>query len=452
MMRRSSLRFRIFALFAVLALALVGGLQVALWLGAARVAERGADVGFAFSGIVGTGLILLLCLAAWLYCDEHFARPMERLAERGAAPQPPVLSPVSSPLRPLAHAAPEEKGTALHEMRRLGQTIAALESEKSRLTQVLGELPVAVLVINAGDQIVLYDSQAGALLARSAVPRLNACLSDYFPAGTVAAARRRMQRSGLEVHFTAIAGDNATRIDARMRALDGGGALLVLEPATPQDMTVLPGPLIYDFDLLTAESVRTVGEKPLTALTFVLVSTETTGLLPHRDRIVRIGAARMVGPSILRHEALDLRIDPDPGHDSGHRPSERRPDILAASARLHDFATDAVIVAHNAPLRMAFLRRHDAATGLVWDQPHIDLVLLSALLFGDGADHSLRAIAGRTGSPQGAAQSRGGMAQALLIAEIMQRLLPMLTGRGLTTLGALMDALDHHASNLEKLH
>ena len=58
------------------------------------------------------------------------------------------------------------------------------------------------------------------------------------------------------------------------------------------------------------------------------------------------------------------------------------PDILTASKQLHKFTRDSVIVAHNAPFDMSFLRRHGKTAGLSWDNPIIDTVLLSAVLFG----------------------------------------------------------------------
>ncbi len=444
MMRGSPPRFRIFVVFAALALSLVAGLQVVLRIGAARALDLGLDVGMAFAGVTGTGMILVLSLAAWLYCDERIAKPLER---RGVTPTDAKGS-----------AAVGQEDPAADEARRAARTMARLETEKAQLSRLLGEVPVAVLVINAADRIVLYDSQAAELLGRTGPARLNARIGEYLDKDSLADARKRLQRTGLEVRFTARPGIDGPRIDARLRPLEDGCALVILEDTGARQELTPAAPLVYDFDLMTPHGERPIAEIPLSALTFVVLSTDTTGLLPHRDDVVQIAAVRMVGARILRRESLELRIAPglrETGTEQAartERPGTKRPDILTASAQLYDFSRDAVIVAHNAPLRMAFLRRHDAATGLKWDHPQIDLVLLSALLFGDRADHSLRALAQRTGALLPPVHGQGGLAQALVAAEVLQRLLPMLAGREIDSLGPMMTALDRHARRLENLH
>ncbi|SNR60027.1 3'-5' exonuclease [Puniceibacterium sediminis] len=434
MIERNGFRFRVFRVFAVLALTLVGGLQAALWIGSRRTLDIGSEAGFALVGVAGTGLILVLCVAAWLYFDERIAKPLERRA----------FAPVTTDVRPTL----SQEDIALQDARRMARAMALLESDKAQLIRLISEIPGAILVINTADQIVLYDSQAADLLARLGVPRLNAPLGDYLEATGLSAARSKMQRTGLEVRFTASAIHSPDSLSVRLRPLDNGNALVIFQETEASGGATLPGPLVYDFALMAPRNGQDIDSMSLNALTYLVLSTETTGLLPHRDNIVKIGAVRMVGSRILRRETLELRIDPA-SKNAGETSEDGRMGILEASAELHKFAHDAVIVAHNAPLRMAFLRHH---AGVTWDHPQIDLVLLSALLFGDGADHSLRSLASRTGVGPSHALSRGGLAQAILAAEVLQRLMPMLAARELDSLRELMDALDQHADSLEKLH
>jgi DNA polymerase-3 subunit epsilon len=455
MMPRHSPRFRIFLVFAALALALIAGLQVMLRMGAMRVLDLGLDAGIAFLGVAGTAGILLLSLCAWLYCDERIAKPLagrDDLSDDAGGPVPGQADPVGS-----GSVTTDHEAALRQEAGDLSRNLAKLDRDKAQLSRLLSEIPVAVILINAADRIVFYEGEAAALLERTASPRLNARLSEYLDADLLAGARDRMQRTGREVCFAATSGAGGSRMEACMRPMEDGGALVILKGSARRDASTLPGPLVYDFDLMATNGTRPIAEMPLSALTFVVLSTDTTGLLPHRDEVVQIGAVRMMGDRILRHETLDLRINPGlPGRRTAisagkDRPEPARHDILTASAQLHDFSRDAVIVAHNTPLRMAFLRRHDAATGLKWDHPQIDLVLLSALLFGERADHSLRALAGRTGTPLPTGQAKGALAQALVAADVLQRLMQMMAGRGINSLGPMMTALDRHAERLENL-
>ncbi|MGY9047504.1 hypothetical protein P775_08120 [Puniceibacterium antarcticum] len=434
MTRRSTLRVRVFQGFAVLALALVAALRGVLWMVGTRIADQGVEAGFTLAAQLGTATILLLCFAVWLYFDERIAKPLERQSDTAGPHDPaPVFG-------------PEEM--AQQDTRRMARAMALLDSDKSQLARLIAEMPSAKLVVNAGDQIVLYDNLAADLLAKSGAPRLGAKLSDYFNARTLAGARAKMQRTGLEVQFTTEAGGEGDPLNARMRPLEDGNALVILDKTEGRTPPEHPGPLVYDFALLSSQNGHLVEETPLSALTYVILSTETTGLLPHRDDLLQIGAVRMVGANILRRETLDLRIAPASGDDT-ERPEDGQMGPRDACAQLHDFASGAVIVAHNAPLRMAFLR-HQA--NVSWENPQIDLVLLSALLFGDRADHSLRGMAARTGVGTSQGLARGGLAQAKLAAEVMQRMMPMLAARELDSLSRLKDTLNRHADSLESLH
>ena len=73
------------------------------------------------------------------------------------------------------------------------------------------------------------------------------------------------------------------------------------------------------------------------------------------------------------------------------------PDIVEVGRKFHKFVEDAVIVAHNAPFDMEFLRRKEVAIGQSFDNPVLDTVLLSAVIFGQSEVHSLDALTHRLG-------------------------------------------------------
>src|SRR5690606_2091540 len=125
------------------------------------------------------------------------------------------------------------------------------------------------------------------------------------------------------------------------------------------------------------------------------------GLLPAEgDEIVQIAALRIVNGRRVAGEVFETLVDPGRAipalstrvHGITQQMVAGAPVIARAGRALHDFARGAVLIAHNAPFDMAFLRRHEAAIGARFDHPVLDTVLLSAVLFGRQEDHSLDAL------------------------------------------------------------
>ncbi|MCY4243134.1 MAG: exonuclease domain-containing protein, partial [Rhodobacter sp.] len=123
-----------------------------------------------------------------------------------------------------------------------------------------------------------------------------------------------------------------------------------------------------------------------------------------------------------------------------------------AGRRFRQFAEGAVLVAHNAPFDMAFLRRDADAVGASLDSPVLDTVLLSAALYGAEATHTLDAIADRleVDIPDSLRHTALGDAEAT--AAVFLKMLPMLEARGIVTFGAALTESRAHSRILPDLN
>ena len=202
-------------------------------------------------------------------------------------------------------------------------------------------------------------------------------------------------------------------------------------------------PEFYDFDLFqTSAQARALDERSLAELTYTVFDTETTGLNPSQgDEIIQIGATRIVNGKLLRQECFDQLVDPQRSMAAasiavhGIRPEtlEEQPTILEVLPVFHAFAHDTVLVAHNAAFDMRFLQLKEAATGLRFEQPVLDTLLLSAWVHPNQESHRLEAIAERLGVVVIGLHSALG--DAFLTAEVFLKLIPLLQAKGVHTLG-----------------
>jgi DNA polymerase-3 subunit epsilon len=202
-------------------------------------------------------------------------------------------------------------------------------------------------------------------------------------------------------------------------------------------------PAFYDFDLFHQRGQSAeLDERALGELTYTVFDTETTGLEPARgDEIVSIGAVRIVNARLLEHETFDQLVDPRRAstaeslavHGLDARRLEGQPGAEVVLPRFHDFCGDTVLVAHNAAFDMRFLQMKEAATGLRFDHPVLDTLLLSAVVHPNASDHSLEAIALRLGIEVSGRHTALG--DAMLTARAFLRMVPLLAELGIDTLG-----------------
>jgi DNA polymerase-3 subunit epsilon len=215
---------------------------------------------------------------------------------------------------------------------------------------------------------------------------------------------------------------------------------LAEEPANLQS-PVLPRPVSYEFDLFHQPGQEALGKVSLRNLSYVAFDTETTGLNPSTgDEIIQIGAVRIVNSRLLHNECIDQLVNPQRpvpissvkvhGIDPDLLPSQ--PTITEVLPDFHAFSIDSVLVAHNAAFDMRFLQLKEEKTGLHFDNPVLDTLLLSSIVHPNQEGHSLDAIAERFNLT--IVGRHTALGDALVTAEILLKLIPLLKAQGVHTL------------------
>jgi len=220
-----------------------------------------------------------------------------------------------------------------------------------------------------------------------------------------------------------------------------------VEP-TPGDGSNYSRPEYYDFDLFQMdEQGSALDDRPLAELAYTVFDTETTGLNPAGgDAIIQLGAARIVNGKLLRQETFEQLVDPGrripeasiPIHGISQDMVTGKPHIAQVLPVFHAYAQDTVLVAHNAAFDMRFLQLQEAATGIVFHQPVLDTLLLSAVVHPLQDSHRLEAIAERFNIT--VLGRHTALGDALVTAEIWLRLIPLLQEQGIHTLRQAREA------------
>ena len=232
---------------------------------------------------------------------------------------------------------------------------------------------------------------------------------------------------------------------------------ILLPAATPQEQaepdTYLRGesrPEYYDFDLFAwSDKSHGLEDRLLSELTFTVFDTETTGLNPSQgDEIIQIGATRVLNGKLLRSESFEQLVDPQrplaPESAKIHGISSEmlrgQPTIDKVLPAFHAFAADTVLIAHNAAFDMRFLQLKEEETGLRFDQPVLDTLLLSAVIHPNQESHRLEAIADRLGLT--IVGRHTALGDAIVTAEVFLKLVPLLAEKGIRTLRQAREAAE----------
>ncbi len=207
-------------------------------------------------------------------------------------------------------------------------------------------------------------------------------------------------------------------------------------------------PEFYDFDLFARDHHdRCLEDRPLTELNFSVFDTETTGLDPAGgDRIIQIGAVRIVNGRLLERECFDQLVDPERSiprlgqaiHGISPDMVRGQPTIREVLPAFHAWCADTVLVAHNAAFDMKCLSVQSPGTGIEFRQPVLDTLLLSAVAQENQERHNLDDLAERFGLTNLGRHTAIG--DAMVTAEIFVKLLPLLADKGITTLGQALEA------------
>lgn len=258
-----------------------------------------------------------------------------------------------------------------------------------------------------------------------------------------------VNREGAPWTMTEVAERHGGEVWSKVDPLDNVSYFrLLIQPVHPRARWRAPinqesRPEYYDFDLFRqATPSPALEERPLSELTYTIFDTETTGLdITAGDEIISLSAVRIVNGRLLRHEYFDQLVDPRrpvPGeataiHGISTAMVKGQPTIAQVLPLFQRFAEETVLVGHNVAFDMRLLQLKEAETGIRFDNPVLDTLLLSPVAHPNQETHSLEAIAQRLGiNIIGRHTSLG---DAMVTAEIFIKLIPLLEARGIHTLG-----------------
>lgn len=154
-----------------------------------------------------------------------------------------------------------------------------------------------------------------------------------------------------------------------------------MEAAEKTGLKILYGTDINFVD--DKEKIVTNYEDGKTYDTYVVFDIETTGLSSRNDKITEIGAVKIKNGIIV--DRFSQLINPEKEIPQvvvdltgiSNSMVENEPTIEEVIPKFHDFAKDAVLVAHNAKFDISFIRREYANNNLEFNHPILDTLVLA---------------------------------------------------------------------------
>lgn len=446
-MTKLSLRLRIFLFFCLMAVGGIAVIGLGLFMGFRQWGDPAALSSFITSGVISGFALTGLILVIWLLFDENVSKPIEALAagvrvrayanvDEGIDEDTAKYLGDLAPAVAAIHERLNKEAMASKEA--VAQRTARLEAQRTQLLQILSDVPLATIAARQDHQIVLYDGQAADLMERECPARLGGFVFDYLEENSIDAALASLRNGQNQRDQISIKGKSGSVYTGHIRRFgDDAGYTLMLEPLDPHAAR----PLVYDFDLMDKELAEDLLDCALRDLTYVVFDSETTGLDPKLDEVVQLGAVRVVNGKIIEGEEFDTLVNPGRPIPKSSTEVHKISDAMVADApafdqvcrQFHQYCENAVIVAHNAPFDMAFLRRQTKDAGISYDHPILDTVHLSAVVFGGAAEHTLDAICSRLNIEIPDAVRHTALGDALATAKALVAMIPILEARGLSS-------------------
>lgn len=201
-------------------------------------------------------------------------------------------------------------------------------------------------------------------------------------------------------------------------------------------------PEFYDFELFDRNRThKGFQNMELTKLSYTVFDTETTGLDPdHGDEIISLAAVRIVNSKIQYNETFDQLIDPKRSvplesvriHGITKKMLTNKPTIDKILPGFFLFTEDTVLLGHNIAFDMKMLQKYEYLTGIKFNHPILDTLLLSAVTNPLQKYHTMEKLAERLGvNIMGRHTALG---DSLATAEIFLRIVPLLNQKGIYTL------------------
>lgn len=188
-------------------------------------------------------------------------------------------------------------------------------------------------------------------------------------------------------------------------------------------------------------------DRPLDSLRYTAFDTETTGLQPSNgDEIIQIGALHVTDGHIQADQAFEALIDPkrpiNPESEKIHGITPAmltgKPTIGEVLPEFHTFCDGSVLLGHNVAFDMRFLQIKEASTGVVFSQPVIDTLLLSAVAYPNQVHHSLESSMALLGVE--IEHRHSAYSDAVATAQVFLKLVPLLAECGIITLRQAIEA------------
>ncbi len=421
-----------------------------------------------FLGGAGAILFLFLLFGVWAMLHLRLIRPIDTITrEIETLAHAQKIRPIEVPDGHLTGGLSEAVQQLIEHvidarskrLQAIDEAVESAETYKRRLETILLDLSEGVIVCNLDNRVLLYNQAAMRILQRPEALGLGRRLFAMFERDPILKAldeltsdqrgdKTRKLRTRQLVKCERL--DGVADIDAHVALIcsdeiETEGYVLTFTPAL--DMAEVsedlpPRPEFYDFDLFKCVPDREITDIPLNELRCVVFDTETTGLEPSKgDELISIGAVRVVNGRTVRGETFYQLINPGKKipkasikfHGIADKDVKGKLKAGSVLPMFHRFCGRAVLVAHNAAFDMKFLELKEKTSGVSFQNPVLDILLLSAFLHDHTVDHSLNATAERLGiSVSGRHTALG---DAMTTATILLAMLDPLAERGVVTLG-----------------